>query len=522
MIRGGYSRIFGRLNGVAQVLVPLLGTGFSQAGLSCIGATKTGQCTGAQTVDGASAFRIGTDGLTAPLPAVGQTLAQPYYPGQFGNGAVGDGSLLDANVKPNRSDVFTFSLQRQLSNKFSVEAGYVGRIIRNEFQDQNLDAVPIDMTLGGQSFANAFGNLYQEVAGGQSIQTQPFFEKALGGTTSAYCAGFASCTAAVASKQKTQITGTQVYNLWTAMGNSPSWTQGRTLPDSAPTQTTSIYMESSNGWGNYNAAYFSFTARDWHGMTARSNFTWSRGFGTLATSQATSSETTLNPFNLGQAYGPQTFDIRFVYNLSMVYSPKFYAHSSNIVAKTLLSGWNISPLFTAQSGAPIEVNIGSPSDCQSFGEGNCGGESTYENAVMTMPYTQGNSVHSNIVGANGIATASSQDPSKGGSGLNYFSNPVTAYAGFRRLILGVDTTSGGAGILRGLPTWNLDLGVNKDFKIPFREGMGLTFDMQASNILNHFQASNPSLNLDSPSTWGTITSQANTPRQFTFGLRLHF
>jgi hypothetical protein len=519
VIRGGYSRVFGRVNGVAQVLVPLLGTGFGQVA-SCIGASKSGQCLGAQSVDGNSAFRIGTDGLVAPLPAVGQTLAQPYFPGQFGNGAVGDGSLLDANVKPNRSDVFTFSIQRQLSNKFSIEAGYIGRIIKNEFQDQNLDAVPIDMTLGGQSFANAFGNLYQQVAGGQAVQTQPFFEKALGGTTSAYCAGFASCTAAVASKQKTQITGTQVYNLWTAMGNSPSWTLGRTLPDSAPTQTTSIYMESSNGWGNYNAAYLSFTMRDWHGMTARSNFTWSRGFGTLATSQATSSETTLNPFNLGMAYGPQTFDIKFVYNLSLVYAPKVFMHSSNVVARTLLSGWNMAPLFTAQSGAPIEVNIGSPSDCQSFGEGNCGGESTYENAVFTQPYTQGNSRHENVVGTNGIAT--SGNASVGGSGLNYFANPAAGLANFRRLILGVDTNSGGAGVLRGLPTWNLDFAVTKDFKIPFREGMGLTFNMQASNVLNHFQPSNPSLNIDTPSSWGVITGQANSPRQFTFGLRLHF
>jgi hypothetical protein len=520
VIRGGYSRIFGRVNGVAQVLVPLLGTGFGQVA-SCIGASKGGQCTGAQSVDGASAFRIGTDGMNAPLPAVSQTLAQPYYPGQFGNGAVGDGSLLDANVKPNRSDVFTFSLQRQLSNKFSIEAGYVGRIIKNEFQDQNLDAVPIDMTLGGQSFANAFGQLYQEVAGGQSIQTQPFFEKALGGTTSAYCAGFASCTAAVASKQKTQIVGTQVYNLWTAMGNSNSWTLGRTLPDSAPTQATSIYMESSNGWGNYNGAYLSFTARDWHGLTTRSNFTWSRSMGTLATSQATSSETLLNPFNAGMSYGPQTFDFRFVYTMSMVYAPKVFLHSTNIFKKTLLSGWNIAPIFTAQSGAPLEVNIGSPSDCQSFGEGNCGGESTFENAVFTQPYTQGNSAHENITGSGGVAT--SQSPAIGGSGLNYFSNPQAALSGFRRLILGVDTNSGGAGILRGLPTWNMDLGVNKDFKIPFREGMGLTFDMQATNILNHFQPGNPSsLNIDTPSSFGVITSQANTPRQFTFGLRLHF
>jgi hypothetical protein len=460
--------------------------------------------------------------MNAPLPVVGQTLAQPYFPGQFGNGAVGDGSLLDANVKPNRSDVFTLSVQRQLTSRFSIEAGYIGRIIKNEFQDQNLDAVPIDMTLGGQSFANAFGQLYQQVAGGQAVTTQAFFEKALGGTASAYCAGFASCTAAVASKQKTQIVGTQVYNLWTAMGNSPSWTLGRTLPDSAPTQATSIYMESSNGWGNYNAAYLSFNTRSWHDMTTRANFTWSRAMGTLATSQATSSETVLNPFNVGMSYGPQTFDYRFVYSQSMVYSPKFFTNNKNIIARTLLNGWNIAPIFTAQSGAPIEVNIGSPSDCQSFGEGNCGGESTYENAVLTSPYTQGNSLHANTVGSAGIGT--SQNPATGGSGLNYFSNPVAAYNQFRRLILGVDTTSGGSGVLRGLPTWNLDLGVNKDFKLNFRgrEGMGLTFDMQVTNLLNHFQASNPSLSLDTPSSWGTITSQANTPRQFTFGLRLHF
>ena len=50
VIRGGYGRIYGRLNGVGLVLVPLLGTGLCQA-VSCIGASMTGQCLGNGGVD---------------------------------------------------------------------------------------------------------------------------------------------------------------------------------------------------------------------------------------------------------------------------------------------------------------------------------------------------------------------------------------------------------------------------------------------------------------------------------------
>jgi hypothetical protein len=40
--------------------------------------------------------------------------------------------------------------------------------------------------------------------------------------------------------------------------------------------------------------------------------------------------------------------------------------------------------------------------------------------------------------------------------------------------------------------------------------------------LNHFQPANPSLNIDSPGSFGVVTGQANTPRQMEFGLRLFF
>ncbi|HEY1950870.1 MAG TPA: carboxypeptidase-like regulatory domain-containing protein [Bryobacteraceae bacterium] len=525
VIRGGYSRIYGRLNGVGQVLNPILGAGLAQP-VSCVGASSAGTCNGTGGVNATNAFRIGTDGLAAPLPAVGQTLPQPYYPGVNGNAAAGDGTYLDPNFRPSRSDQFDFTIQRQISSKLSVEAGYIGTIIKNVFQLENMDAVPTMTTLNGQSFANAFGSLYTEINQGQPIQNQPFIEGALGGASSAYCKAAGSCTAALVANQKNLITGTQVYSLWNAMANSSSWTLGRTLPSSNPSQTQSLYETTSNGWGNYNAAFISFTFRDFHGLTARSNFTYSRALGTVGLGQQTSSTTVLDPWNLHSMYGAQPYDTPLVYNLSIVYTPPVFTKPG--LLHSVLGGWTLAPLFTAQSGTPLEVNLsgGGTTDCQSFGESNCSSDSTYENAVLLTPYTGGNSAHENVSSAPGSSVASSGNASKGGSGLNMFANPAQVYSEFGRLVLGVNGSGGGAGVLRNLPTWNLDMQVSKNFAIPVREGMGLTFTAQFINMLNHFQPgiTSANMNIDSPATFGVITGAAtgNTPRQIEFGLRLHF
>ncbi|HKD05704.1 MAG TPA: carboxypeptidase-like regulatory domain-containing protein [Bryobacteraceae bacterium] len=525
VIRGGYSRIYGRLNGGRVVGSPVLGAGLEQV-IQCIGASRSGQCLGINGVDPTTAFRIGADGLTAPLPAVTPTLPQPYFPGVNGNATAGDGAGVDINFRPDRSDEFNFTIQRALSQKIVIEAGYIGRIIRNEYNLINIDAVPTMTTLGGQTFANAFANLYQEVSGGQAIVPQPFFETALGGAGSKYCGAYASCTAAVAAQQKSAIVSTQVYNLWSALNAAPSWILGRTLlaspavnGGSVGTQLTSYELAASNGWGNYNAAFLSFTAKDWHGLTARSNFTWGRAMGTGASAQSSSSQTVLNPWDLQESYGPQPFDIHFIYNLSILYREPFFRSQRGVLGR-LLGGWTIAPLFTAQSGSPLQVSIGTGTNtnAQSFGEVYGNGNSASENAVLMVPYTGGNSVHENVTVASGAGV--NGNASKGGSGLNMFADPNAVYGEFRRLILGLDTTGGGAGVLRGLPTWNLDATLSKEIR--GTERIGATVLFQFTNVLNHFQASNPSLNIDSPQTFGVITGQANTPRQMEFGLRVHF
>jgi len=530
VIRGGYARIYGRTQGIRMAGVPANGVGIGQV-MQCVGPTVSGTCAGQGGANPTTAFRIGTDGNNAPVLALPQVLPQPYYPGVNGNPSAGDGALLDSKFKQDRSDAFTFTIQRQLSQKMVMEAGYIGRTIKNEYQLINIDAVPYMTTLGGQTFANAYANLYQQVAASQPVTSQPFFETALGGASSAYCAKFANCTAAVASNQASNIKATLVYNLWTALNAAPSWTLGRTLLGSPALpggtvgqQLTALELSASNGFGNYNAAFLTFTARDWHGLTTRSNFTWGRALGTGTVNQSGSSATVIDPWNLHAAYGAQPFDIRFVYNLSMLYQTPYFRGQKGLLGR-VLGGWSIAPLFTAQSGAPLEISVstGSNSNAQAFGEVYGNSNAANENAVLIAPFTGGNSVHYNVTVPSGAGL--NGNPSRGGSGINMFSDPNAVYAQFRRPILGLDTTDGGAGVIRGFPTWNLDATVSKDIRVT--ERFGATLIVQFSNILNHFQPANPTMNIDSPQTWGVVTNQATSAnglqsRQMEFGLRIRF
>jgi hypothetical protein len=278
-------------------------------------------------------------------------------------------------------------------------------------------------------------------------------------------------------------------------------------------------METSSGYGNYNAAFFSLGFRDWHGVTAQSNLTWSRTLGTGAQTQSTSSFSVVDPWDLSAMYGPQPFDVRFLYNLAVLWEPHFFKGRRGVTGR-LLDGWSFAPLFQARSGFPLLVQVsgGAGNRCQSFGEMNCNEGNTYENAVLALPYTGGSSAHKGtaVTGNVGVNT----NPANGGVGINMFSDPGAVYSEFRRLLLGLDHNGGGAGRIYGLPTWNLDLTIAKKFR--FTERVGMDFLAQFANVLNHFQGSDPTLNIDSPQSWGNITTQLNTPRQIEFGLRVHF
>jgi hypothetical protein len=528
VIRGGYGQIYSRLNGVGLVLIPLLGVGLGQP-VSCVGASSSGQCLGTGGVTPQTAFRIGTDGLIAPIPTPSKTLPQPSYPGINGSTAAGAASVLDPSFRPAATYNFNFSIQREIKPKMLFEVGYIGRIITNEFMQRDLDAVPTMMTLGGQSFAAAFAQTYFAVAAGNTPSPQPFFETALGGTNSAFCHGFSSCTAAVAKNatMNSFITQTQVFQLWSALSAAPGWTLGRTIPSSQSAavpagQAVAINADDSSGSGNYNALYTTFTTRDWRNITTTSNFTWGRALGTGTQSQATSGYTALNPYNVRQSmHGPQQYDFKFIYSQTFLYNEPFFRNNKGPLGY-LLGGWRLGAILTARSGAPLVV--GTLNSYESFGETQ--NSSTQDGAVLAAPFTGGTSAHYNVNVPNSASAAGTAgNLSNGGNNINMFSNPVQVFNEFRPCILGYDTSCGSFGQIRGLPNWNMDANIAKDFRI-FRERVSGTMAFQFVNVFNHVALADPNLSLASPADFGVLGSnengQLNSPRSLTFNIRLRF
>jgi hypothetical protein len=66
---------------------------------------------------------------------------------------------------------------------------------------------------------------------------------------------------------------------------------------------------------------------------------------------------------------------------------------------------------------------------------------------------------------------------------------------------------GTRGIIRGLPFWNDDLAVSKNFKLP-KENWHVQFRVEAYNVLNHENFANPTGNFTIVQQPGTTTTGA--------------
>ncbi|MGA8285964.1 MAG: hypothetical protein WB796_14520, partial [Candidatus Sulfotelmatobacter sp.] len=427
-----------------------------------------------------------------------------------------------------------------------------------EYQPVNLNAVPYMMTLGGQKFSQAYANLVLQYCGGvaglagggcagasttgaTAVTPQPFFETALGGATSAYCSTPvmvggtpitpASCTQAVTLSEgvtgKGNLNTAQVWNLWSDLDAGPmQQANGGAL--SGPTMMnninaaiggTSPQMSSgpgdnaSTGYGNYNAGFASLKMADWKGLTLQSNFTYSKALGTGALVQATGGFTPDDPFNLGTMYGNQTFNRKFVYNFFFVYQPPFFKGQSGLLGRAL-GGWTFSTVFSAGSGAPVEL-FTSTGDGQEYGAGDNVNYFGNENIVPVAHATSGH-----------------RYDQPGGQFPNLFKAGPAAINDFRDPILGLDNKDCGFGCIPGLPYWNMDLSVRKNFRVA--EGISMEVQGVFANVFNHDQFLDPNgffatglFSGSGPGGFGTLSggSAQEEPggnRQIEVGARVRF
>ncbi len=510
VIRGGYWHFFDRLNGVQTAIDTLQALGFAQS-LLCLGPSLNSgasvDCKGNSGTTPLNAFRVGIDGSTITLPAFPSSISPPVVAGQ-GNPLVPSGNVAfvpssqveDPQWKPGSHNQWDVTFQRELPGRSRLEFGYVGHTTTNIYQGIDLNQVPFFMTAGGQSFAQAFDTLAQQIAGGATITAQPFFETALAG--SKFCTGVASCTAGVVKSFSGDIANQRVRNVFN--GIQSFFTFGPAT--NAATQFSNFFYWSSLASSNYHAGFVSYRIRASHGLTLDTNVTYGHSLDSVGVNQDTDQAFT-NSYNPNYDYGTSLFDRKFVLTVLGYYELPFHSQSGRL--DRVVGGWQVAPILTVTSGLPLRVLDGSG---QEFGQSGFGAVSE---AVRVGSADMSAGRH-HVTPSGGLCGSSASGT---GSGLNIFTDPQATCSAFRPILLSLDTTSRG-GTLRGFKSWSVDLGLTK--KIAITERTGLTFSAGFFNLFNHVNFLDPAVSLQSTQTFGVVTTQGNDPRQISLSLRLDF
>lgn len=513
VIRGGYSLVFDRTNTLGTIDLPSLGIGFSQTVPRDLG-----------TLD----HRIGVDGPT-PLPAPPASLTPPIVPDKF------DRVLnltafyfpqissftVDPFIRTPRSHVVDFTIQRELPGKMILEAGYIGRFVRDLYVNGNLNSVPIMQRdpKSGQTLAEAYDAITAALrARTRPVPPQPYFENLYGPGMTSYLDRLYS----------SYFTGDNLgylqreLDLNVLAGAFPG-------PILTNLQVPELLVRTSGAVSNYHGLIVSLRRQYAGGLGFDLNYTLSRSLDQSSISTQSYVNPLQSSFFPDIDYGPSLFDIRRLLKASGVYELPFGKSAgfgfSRPALNRLISGWFTAAIFTTHSGLPLTVVQGGDGFGGAYverlqreaGLANLTGALNFTGAIPLPDARFNTGMHAGVAGS--LNVGYNGDPARKGSGLNLFADPEAAYKSFRPVMVSQDRRHG-RGALRGLDRWNFDLTIGKETKLADKVKLTLSFDF--FNVFNHVIFNDPKLDLRSASDFGVISSQFNQPRRIQVGARIEF
>jgi Carboxypeptidase regulatory-like domain/TonB-dependent Receptor Plug Domain len=288
-----------------------------------------------------------------------------------------------------------------------------------------------------------------------------------------------------------------------AVPNAPGGTLG--IQARRPDQSFgAITWVDSAGQQSYNGFSVRVEHRMSHGLFFLNSFTWSKSLGNteqaLENAGGPGVANIQNVYNLKAERGPSSYDEKFINVATVVYQLPFgkgraFGNSWNPVIDSILGGWDVNVIDTANTGLPMTVSY----------------TPTAANDVTgRIPDYRGLSVmRPNLVG----------NPNAGGNGLD----PTNFY--LDKTAFAIPSSSApfgnlGRNVFRAPGFQQMDININKNFKLPFRENTELQFRSEFFNIMNHTNFGFPTLDITS-AAFGQIRS-TYAPRQIQFALKLMF
>jgi hypothetical protein len=259
-----------------------------------------------------------------------------------------------------------------------------------------------------------------------------------------------------------------------------------------------VDLINDGGNANYNALLASVQQRLNNGFTFLANYTWSHCISGSDFTRDIAGPTFLNPNNLAMDRGDCGFDIRHIFNLSVVATSPVRGHS---FTAHLLGNWQLAPLVRALSGIPLNVSTG---------------------------------LDSSLTGVN---SADSPERPNLVAGVNPYSTDLGSNLQFLNPAAFTQNAPGtygnlGRNVLRGPAQVQFDLALTRIFGI--RESLRLEVRAEAFNVINHTNLIAPATGTGIPgisssgislsrsaSNFGRITS-AGDPRILQFAMKLYF
>jgi hypothetical protein len=431
--------------------------------------------TSGQTI-GANTFNV-SDRLAPPFEGFGPNVrAFPIAPGtitsriQFPLTLPSDQaqrieqSLDDTITTPHNYSI-NVSYGRELGKGLSFETSYVGRMARNLLAARDIMHLNnIRDPQSGMTWYQAINTLidhrYRFTPINQ-VPTLPYFENLFPGINEFLVGepGLSNTQALYLLLARPEVGGADITDytfLQSFLDDQPVSRFDNTFfhPQYAALSTFSTIARS-----NFHSGQFSLRHRFRNDVAFDFNYTLSHSLDSASGLQSSTAYDTafiVNALDPDQNYANSDFDVRHVINANWLVALPFgrnrwIGHDMNRVADALVGGWQLSGIFRWNSGLPT----GEPIQADRW--------ATNWNRQSAM-----------------VRVCDAQSSPTRAGAPNLFTNPDAVFRCFREPRAG---EVGDRNILRGEGYVSLDLGLSKNFKLPW-EGHNLQFRWEVFNVTN--------------------------------------
>src|SRR5262249_10919337 len=253
---------------------------------------------------------------------------------------------------------------------------------------------------------------------------------------------------------------------------------------------SSISTATDEGNASYHGLLASVNHRLSNNFTLLANYTWSHciGLGEFG-GELSASRLIANPKNFAADVGNCSFDIRHIFNSSLVaYAPRF----NGTITRLLFSDWQASTIIGYRTGNHFSVLGGTDASLTGIRQD-----------------------RTDIIG----------DPNSGSCLIKGVQVPVGSFScwfntsAFATNAAGTFGTSG-RNILEGPGNLTFNAGLSRKFNITERQS--LTLRGEAFNLLNHPNFANPNNSNPSSANFGQITTTLGSPRVLQLAVKYLF